>query len=146
MIRRPPRSTLFPYTTLFRSHVRRKPDRLLDGDVGHTLDLHGREDHSVRAWANATAGAGGAEQEPEGPRLVGNHKDRKSTRLNSSHSQISYAVFCLKKKNTPPISSFFFFNDTATTEIYTLSLHDALPISRPPQARSPPRRRCRAHP
>ena len=45
--------------------------------------------------------------------------DRKSTRLNSSHLRISYAVFCLKK---------FFFNDTATTEIYTLSLHDALPI------------------
>src|SRR2546427_42182 len=53
--------------------------------------------------------------------------DRKSTRLNSSHSQISYAVFCLKKKTHQ--SSFFFFNDTATTEIYTLSLHDALPIS-----------------
>src|SRR5216683_2111966 len=84
--------------------------------------------------------------------------DRKSTRLNSSHDQISYAVFCLKKKkniqHTPRfkgingsafavsvgdvrlwvvIQSFlaFFFNDTATTEIYTLSLHDALPISRP---------------
>src|SRR5574340_408675 len=49
--------------------------------------------------------------------------DRKSTRLNSSHQKISYAVFCLKKKKI-----FFFFNDTATTEIYTLSLHDALPI------------------
>src|SRR2546430_128946 len=49
--------------------------------------------------------------------------DRKSTRLNSSHSQISYAVFCLKNNNRS-----FFFNDTATTEIYTLSLHDALPI------------------
>src|SRR6267143_80422 len=85
--------------------------------------------------------------------------DRKSTRLNSSHSSTSYAVFCLKKKNTwyglvlllkneedwlllllcPPFLNclqavkkpplFFFFNDTATTEIYTLSLHDALPIS-----------------
>src|SRR2546427_678197 len=63
--------------------------------------------------------------------------DRKSTRLNSSHSQISYAVFCLKKKKSTKklIAScrscalFFFFNDTATTEIYTLSLHDALPIS-----------------
>src|SRR6478672_7628117 len=88
--------------------------------------------------------------------------DRKSTRLNSSHDQISYAVFCLKKKKTastrirmrgercscaaneskplaprrnwphrPTPSRFpfpFFFNDTATTEIYTLSLHDALPI------------------
>src|SRR4051795_12541188 len=98
MIRRPPRSTLFPYTTLFR--------------------------------------------------------DRKSTRLNSSHTLIPYAVFCLKKKNRivvplplldclcffvmirrPPRSTLFpyttlfFFNDTATTEIYTLSLHDALPIS-----------------
>src|SRR2546430_1128331 len=63
-------------------------------------------------------------------------RDRKSTRLNSSHSQISYAVFCLKKKKHTEYHYhfnllfffFFFFNDTATTEIYTLSLHDALPI------------------
>src|SRR3712207_3244733 len=64
--------------------------------------------------------------------------DRKSTRLNSSHANISYAVFCLKKKkklshisihSSSVLLSFFFFNDTATTEIYTLSLHDALPIS-----------------
>jgi len=69
--------------------------------------------------------------------------DRKSTRLNSSHANISYAVFCLKKKKKRFALScfhfycvilfvdwffFFFFNDTATTEIYTLSLHDALPI------------------
>src|SRR6266508_3454071 len=83
--------------------------------------------------------------------------DRKSTRLNSSHVAISYAVFCLKKKNDvrrqrrggrrvsavsgrssrycPHRSGqrlLFFFNDTATTEIYTLSLHDALPIFPPP--------------
>src|SRR6266498_1448128 len=71
--------------------------------------------------------------------------DRKSTRLNSRHVRISYAVFCLKKKEAPssPIQRvaaypgrrfrllFVFFNDTATTEIYTLSLHDALPNSRP---------------
>src|ERR1039457_3656399 len=77
--------------------------------------------------------------------------DRKSTRLNSSHLVISYAVFCLKKESTPrcvpggglrirgglvvrgrvggsAVRYLFFFNDTATTEIYTLSLHDALPI------------------
>src|SRR2546426_226395 len=60
--------------------------------------------------------------------------DRKSTRLNSSHLVISYAVFCLKKKKNTSVypllllSLVFFFNDTATTEIYTLSLHDALPI------------------
>src|SRR6266571_5043302 len=124
MIRRPPRSTLFPYTTLF-------PSRLHDG-----------------------------RQRPggEGRGAVLAFRDRKSTRLNSSHMSISYAVFCLKKKKIKPdvvlidepasaldpISTslieellhdlkreytiFFFFNDTATTEIYTLSLHDALPI------------------
>src|SRR5215204_873570 len=129
MIRRPPRSTLFPYTTLFRS---------------------------PRAGSGPPRRACGRRAPPRG--------DRKSTRLNSSHTVISYAVFCLKKKKStrrsatgrcePPAAGprlsgvggqpaprvrcllpggqlcagFFFFNDTATTEIYTLSLHDALPI------------------
>src|SRR5476649_864249 len=133
MIRRPPRSTLFPYTTLFRSQI------------GHPTVAEQR-------------------RSPHGRRLAPG-QDRKSTRLNSSHTVISYAVFCLKKKkffegiqgfkiwfsqifntrllkfNEPPFVSGkrvkarkfgplegFFFNDTATTEIYTLSLHDALPI------------------
>src|SRR5215813_10934979 len=129
MIPRPPRSTLFPY--------RRSSDLPVVPD-------------------------GGVEREQplDDPRP--GPGDRKSTRLNSSHVRISYAVFCLKKKNhrrrpcnpspliltfLAPINkphpataqrrystrhslSFFFFNDTATTEIYTLSLHDALPISR----------------
>src|SRR5215204_3607155 len=136
MIRRPPRSTLFPYTTLFRSRPPRCP-------------------RTPRAAARC--------------RGVRGARDRKSTRLNSSHTVISYAVFCLKKKNTMEESvisrqlkatlryrnllrlgatayrrfhvevvrlpslivdryGVFFFNDTATTEIYTLSLHDALPI------------------
>src|SRR6266571_1646712 len=137
MIRRPPRSTLFPYTTLFRPAP---PSTTWSATAFPTTS------RSRRA-------------------------DRKSTRLNSSHMSISYAVFCLKKKkqttanvqltattsynnNTTrmPLLSvycflfgleffffvccfvffycfvFFFFNDTATTEIYTLSLHDALPI------------------
>src|SRR5437762_2209438 len=59
-------------------------------------------------------------------------EDRKSTRLNSSHRCISYAVFCLKKKKNIKhlmlLVTFYFFNHTATTKIYTLSLHDALPI------------------
>src|SRR5271167_2079473 len=120
MIRRPPRSTLFPYTTLFRSCT---------GNASR-----------VKLWELFK---------------LQNVKDldRKSTRLNSSHVSISYAVFCLKKKNAysaiklltpwsirPTSGSWnvqefanaksrtFFFNDTATTEIYTLSLHDALPI------------------
>src|SRR5258705_5737177 len=77
MIRRPPRSTLFPYTTLFRSLS------LLStaSDHGDELDLerHLRRDHQVKRDRGV---------------------DRKSTRLNSSHLGISYAVFCLKKKNT----------------------------------------------
>src|SRR6202000_3362031 len=138
MIRRPPRSTLFPYTTLFRSRFN-----------AATV----RPDRSV-------------------PRLAccRNRSDRKSTRLNSSHPSISYAVFCLKKKkkryradalrcerpepdaarvhalcvaathvncDTKAVSVsrvpawrrlFFFLNDPAPPEIYPLSLHDALPI------------------
>src|SRR5712664_3911103 len=137
MIRPPPRSTLFPYTTLFRS----LPIDDSRGFFGR-LELPAPLDEAA--------------------------EDRKSTRLNSSHDQISYAVFCLKKKkgmciyaqdtketnrdeqstSGPSMTlwrmklsswffsvslfatplSFFFFNDTATTEIYTLSLHDALPI------------------
>src|SRR5690349_22837478 len=91
MIRRPPRSTLFPYTTLFRSLAGEPlPDVLLKGELGRQhLDGHpalealvaGAIDHSHPAAADLT--------------LDG---DRKSTRLNSSHVEISYAVFCLKKK------------------------------------------------
>src|SRR2546430_17596374 len=82
MIRRPPRSTLFPYTTLFRSLEPRRLDRvaLLEVEDGHVAGGPGRQ---------------GAAGEVEDPRR---REDRKSTRLNSSHSQISYAVFCLKKK------------------------------------------------
>src|SRR5258708_16641013 len=79
MIRRPPRSTLFPYTTLFRSL---HPEL----DV-FAMDLQVRFDHPVVA-----IGALALEEKGVGPR------DRKSTRLNSSHQIISYAVFCLKKK------------------------------------------------
>src|SRR3982751_4484869 len=137
MIRRPPRSTLFPYTTLFRSSVAFHASlQELRRDTRHTRQL----------------------------------LDRKSTRLNSSHDQISYAVFCLKKKTerpdrtafrlrrgslprlllthrhtptskrtqpwrrTPKASSWarplyvFFFNNAATPKISPLSLPDALPI------------------
>src|SRR3712207_8330669 len=83
MIRRPPRSTLFPYTTLFRS-LRR-----------HVLDLveHGR---TVREQSHAVGGALGVGQ---GHGFSIGRGDRKSTRLNSSHANISYAVFCLKKNS-----------------------------------------------
>src|SRR2546427_5175833 len=78
MIRRPPRSTLFPYTTLFRSH---------QPALGHRL-------HPGTGERDGLA----QEEETEVAMRQGAQRDRKSTRLNSSHSQISYAVFCLKKK------------------------------------------------
>src|SRR2546428_10349672 len=92
MIRRPPRSTLFPYTTLFRSHglaakltpIRVVCNNTLTAALGRkwssTADVYVRH-HRSALWASSI------------------RTDRKSTRLNSSHDQISYAVFCLKKKN-----------------------------------------------
>src|SRR5689334_24098116 len=88
MIRRPPRSTLFPYTTLFRSHRRRQRPR-----VGRVRGGR-RGEAAVRAGGRP---ARGEEAHRGMPRAAG-RRDRKSTRLNSSHSSISYAVFCLKKK------------------------------------------------
>src|SRR3712207_9459179 len=84
MIRRPPRSTLFPYTTLFRSTVDK--DAL---EIDDPLELE-------RGEIGASRKAVGGRVEVR-PRV--RHEDRKSTRLNSSHANISYAVFCLKKKN-----------------------------------------------
>src|SRR5256885_10572030 len=96
MIRRPPRSTLFPYTTLFRSGLEEK--QLFDvartrTDGAHHPDLAFSFGHRDQAHVRNVEGR----QEHEGERHQG--EDRKSTRLNSSHLVISYAVFCLKKKN-----------------------------------------------
>src|SRR5258708_9422363 len=85
MIRRPPRSTLFPYTTLFRSRPRRTAPGAVPG--------------GSRPGSRAPGGGG--------PRL-----DRKSTRLNSSHQIISYAVFCLKKKNNYTLTTLQDCEDT----------------------------------
>src|SRR3712207_8597638 len=97
MIRRPPRSTLFPYTTLFRSQVRRivppsrqhrrlsiEPRRLPERDL---VELARQDPERAD------------DKDPHGHQEDREDEDRKSTRLNSSHANISYAVFCLKKKN-----------------------------------------------
>src|SRR2546430_13326476 len=102
MIRRPPRSTLFPYTTLFRSHHRARVDELGgEGCVFVLGEYAGREGDEAEV-SDPFGGDLGVYRdtctELEG--LIQAAVDRKSTRLNSSHSQISYAVFCLKKKNT----------------------------------------------
>src|SRR2546426_3274117 len=89
MIRRPPRSTLFPYTTLFRSH--REPPR----PRAPRIERHGRARVRGEAGRRRRPRGGGR----RGGQLDGERgQDRKSTRLNSSHLVISYAVFCLKKK------------------------------------------------
>src|SRR5256886_11119795 len=92
MIRRPPRSTLFPYTTLFRSgeDARIFQRTILTAVVAAEL-YAGTHDHREKRALDELCKA---------HRALGHFSDRKSTRLNSSHSQISYAVFCLKKKKT----------------------------------------------
>src|SRR3712207_8374316 len=100
MIRRPPRSTLFPYTTLFRSDVDGKEDRITSW----------REKPEVSGLINI----GCYVIEPSFLRIIPNSsafgmdEDRKSTRLNSSHANISYAVFCLKKKKN---STYYLLNN-----------------------------------
>src|SRR3712207_6840633 len=137
MILRPPRSTLCPYTTLFRSppEVEAGEHREHDGAEHHVVEVRDdevrvrhveverrrRQDHPGQTTEHER------DEEADHPE---HRRDRKSTRPNSSHANISYAVFC--------------FNDTATTEIYTLSLHDALPISTRSRSRRTSRtRRCR---
>src|SRR5256885_12052786 len=90
MIRRPPRSTLFPYTTLFRS-----------GERPSWIQTHGQAKCAVRSAVFLSMGAPGSVVHGTAACFQGFDppRDRKSTRLNSSHLVISYAVFCLKKKN-----------------------------------------------
>src|SRR5690349_23343952 len=101
MIRRPPTSTLFPYTTLFRSLDRRRLLLRDPGQSGQGIALAevevARRDADERVAREALAALDALEEKA---RLAGGteQRDRKSTRLNSSHVEISYAVFCLKKK------------------------------------------------
>src|SRR5690349_2909032 len=130
MTRRPPGSTLFPYTTLFRSDTAGGAAQVrLVGEAG--VGGHVGPAHTAVAF-----GSGGREEgllDAAEALQVAHRLDRKSTRLNSSHVEISYAVFCLKKKNTAPRLATAtpvpgLLHDPPATGLYTLSLHDALPI------------------
>src|SRR3712207_6986270 len=100
MIRRPPRSTLFPYTTLFRSRSSKKGPWVEERLMRRVEEMNSSNAKTmVKTWSRTSTIF---------PEMVGHtiavhdgrkHVDRKSTRLNSSHANISYAVFCLKKKN-----------------------------------------------
>src|SRR3712207_8171116 len=102
MIRRPPRSTLFPYTTLFRSWVNQRnfvgPFRWQVGYGAFTVS-QSQVPAVTKYVRNQTAHHKRATFQDEFLALLRRHRDRKSTRLNSSHANISYAVFCLKKNN-----------------------------------------------
>src|SRR2546428_7972443 len=93
MIRRPPRSTLFPYTTLFRSRQRGGLSRVFRGRAARRFSLDRAENRRL------TSTPGGATGLPSHLPFAPPGVDRKSTRLNSSHDQISYAVFCLEKND-----------------------------------------------
>src|SRR3712207_8848847 len=99
MIRRPPRSTLFPYTTLFRSR-----------DVGEPAAEEGRAEgveRGGRLVADVVRRAQARDGRVNERKQVALREDRKSTRLNSSHANISYAVFCLKKKKNKRVLSIY---------------------------------------
>src|SRR3712207_6870742 len=96
MIRRPPRSTLFPYTTLFRSQEIEQMVR--------DAESHAEEDQRRREEAEVRNNTDNLVYSIERSLKDVDGKDRKSTRLNSSHANISYAVFCLKKKNRTRVS------------------------------------------
>src|SRR2546430_6975219 len=100
MIRRPPRSTLFPYTTLFRSRRQTEDDGAEEERGWRTSpDTHHQQADADRHRQRDSSAPRGLRDDG------GRSRDRKSTRLNSSHSQISYAVFCLKKKNQNTIAA-----------------------------------------
>src|SRR3712207_7714035 len=99
MIRRPPRSTLFPYTTLFRSRNRIK--RLFREFVNQNEILLPKSNIFIFVAKKKS----GEEIKKIKYQQIEQDLDRKSTRLNSSHANISYAVFCLKKKNRTPITT-----------------------------------------
>src|SRR3712207_6973778 len=111
MIRRPPRSTLFPYTTLFRSG--REPGALGPDeeriDLKHTSEVGRQGDHLVREQVVGHVAADGH------PERLEQRVDRKSTRLNSSHANISYAVFCLKKKKNYKPDNHLAHDDSAAS-------------------------------
>src|SRR3712207_7823414 len=97
MIRRPPRSTLFPYTTLFRSDGR--------GGEERNVAIHEQSVPTEAGLDRCSARDSGADRAVTSePAALDLQRDRKSTRLNSSHANISYAVFCLKKKTNAEVS------------------------------------------
>src|SRR2546427_9171743 len=102
MIRRPPRSTLFPYTTLFRS-----PEHLRFDEIARQRCAVDRDERFAAAHALT----------------VDRRRDRKSTRLNSSHSQISYAVFCLKKKKNNTSEKILMSESNTNIHVATICVH-----------------------
>src|SRR2546427_3171077 len=101
MIRRPPRSTLFPYTTLFRSKHKNQVSKMKEGKTLPT-NCPSMLPRTQPAHFSQSCRSGG---------YAGTPLDRKSTRLNSSHSQISYAVFCLKKKKKHMNDDFIYYSE-----------------------------------
>src|SRR6267378_454796 len=121
MIRRPPRSTLFPYTTLFRSDAAGLDHVLASFEVGHEAAGFRSEEHTSELQSRRDLVC----------RLLLEKKKKPLQRRKGPTAWIPYSAarkFTRRYFSKPSSRVFFFFNDTATTEIYTLSLHDALPI------------------
>src|SRR2546426_71616 len=130
MIRRPPRSTLFPYTTLFRSRdsPRSSPSRVFRRRRGSATRCCRRSARPPPPTAGSAPPRGCSRVTRAQPSICSRSEEHTSEL--QSPCNLVCRLLLEKKKIISHTSSFFFFNDTATTEIYTLSLHDALPISR----------------
>src|SRR5256885_2366959 len=142
MIRRPPRSTLFPYTTLFRSHLRREGGRARRAPdprgprrprrhqaLGPRLEAPRSEEHTseLQSPCNLVCRLLLEKKKKTKPRSSGRQqRDVPGNAFSGSTNRITSVSGARQAR---AVHALFFFNDTATTEIYTLSLHDALPIS-----------------
>src|SRR6516162_3264139 len=155
MIRRPPRSTLFPYTTLFRSAHGWRRTRWRAGNPRSCPWTTRSEEHTseLQSPCNLVCRLLLEKKKDSAAGWPSTRQGRKMLRVPSLHVVFSNPVVRSATSFRPDLLAFrFFFNDTATTEIYTLSLHDALPISsraghRPPRRRMPSRRgAARRHP
>src|SRR3712207_6964577 len=133
MIRRPPRSTLFPYTTLFRSCPDVAAADRAYVDAAEQPDYPVAEGHAPGEVAGEYEDRGFHSRKPAQPRAA-DRADRKSTRLNSSHANISYAVFCLKKKTR---------KETGRHESKIARKTETLTWTHPPTTPWPPRSRPR---
>src|SRR5256885_1798723 len=141
MIRRPPRSTLFPYTTLFRSLLEAAADAVVGTDEAGLIQLVNPAVERLFGYAAQERSEEHTSELQSPCNIVCRLLLGKKSPHNVHRMEMKTSISCTILRHTKILIAFFFLNDTPTTEIYTLPLHDALPIS--PRGRGRRRRRHR---